>query len=67
MDGYQGDLPVEKWLQAFFPDVVLPDEIEQVAERVKYCPEKNSKKTSLTEAALCAQLVGGLRLALSAR
>ena len=67
MDGYQGELPVEKWLQVFFPDAVLPDEIEKAAEHIEYHPKKNSKKTSLTEAALCAQLVGGLPLTRSAR
>lgn len=63
MDGCEGELSVKKWLQEFFPDVVLPDEIERAAVRIKYRPKKNSKKTFLNEAALCAQLVGVLHLA----
>lgn len=59
MDGHQGKLPVEEWLQAFFPNEVLPDEIEKAAVHIQYRPKKNGKKASLTEAALCAQLVGG--------
>ena len=63
MDGCEGELPVKKWLQEFFPDVVLPDEIEKATVRIKYHPKKNSTEASSTEATLCAQLVGGSPLA----
>lgn len=62
MDGCEGELPVKKWLQEFFPNVVLPDEIEKATVRIKYRP-KNSTEASSTEETLCAQLVGGSPLA----
>lgn len=62
MNGCEGELPVEEWLQAFFPAVVLPADIKAQVPSIKFRPRRDSAKTFFTEAALCAQLVSVCRI-----
>lgn len=62
MNGCEGELPVEEWLQAFFPAVVLPSDIKAQVPSIKFRPRRDSAKTFFTEAALCSQLVGACRI-----